>query len=153
MTKRAAAAVLLVLIWIVTACSTATQSSGDLDYPLAAIDQSVSEALSMGIRGFSENRREIYSKPFQVRQSDEARAKGFRERGTAKVLVLGSERPYNVEVQVSIERGRVARNLNDIKYSHDHYDKSLAKQLLDDILTNLRKKMRNQNMIDDIKAF
>ena len=112
--------------------------------------------MSMGVDHYSENHREFYSRPFLVKQSDELMKTGFRDRGRAKVLVLGSTRPYTVEVQVSIERSRVKKlqsELKDSDYAFDHYDKRLATRLTTSITSILDKREKDNNFIDDFRSF
>jgi hypothetical protein len=135
------------------ACSAAEKVS-DVNQPLTAINAAIEKELSMGIQGTSENRREFYSKPFLVKQSDEAQLDGFRERGLAKVYVLGDRRPYIIEVEVYIERAKVPKkgSEKDLEYSFYRHDKGLAKKLLRNILNTLERR-ENKNFIDDFRPF
>jgi hypothetical protein len=143
----------LLLVLSLLACSSA-QKATEVNHSLNAINAAIEKELSMGIQGTSENRREYYSKPFLVKQSDEAQLDGLRERGLAKVYVLGDRRPYTVEVEVSIERAKVPKNGNekDLEYSFLRYDKGLAKKLLRNILNTLER-AENKNFIDDFRPF
>jgi len=136
-------------LWIFVACSTGMQST-ESSAPLNAINAAIESNLSMGIQSYSENRREITSRPFIVQQSSEAKKNGHHERGRAKVTILGAERPYTLEVTVAIE----ASNGNgDDDYEITRYDERLATKLLKDILATIKKYGRSKNVIDDFRSF
>ena len=109
---------LIAIAFSLAACSTI--SSGDLDYSLSNIFSSVESALSMGIQHSSENHREFFSNPFLVKQDPEITKEGYRERGVARVLVLGDSRPYTIDVEVSIEQAKVKDSKKPGEYAHDH---------------------------------
>src|SRR5476649_2870195 len=93
---------LIGILFCLEAC--ASVSASTLDYSLANIYTAVEHTLSMGIQKNSENHREFYSRPFLVMQESESKKEGYHDRGVARVLVLGYERPYTIEAEVSIER-------------------------------------------------
>lgn len=134
-------------------CSTGTQSSDSIEKPLAAIYSAVEANLTMGIQSYSENRREITSRPFIVRQSDKAKHLKLHERGRAKVTILGMERPYTIETEVAIEISEGAGDPDNSEYTVTRYDKGLATKLLRNILNTLDKSERNKNVIDDFRSF
>lgn len=132
----------------------ASVSASTLDYSLANIYTAIEHTLSMGIQKNSENHREFYSRPFLVTQEPDSKKEGYHDRGVAKVLVLGDSRPYTVEVEVSVERGtKGGGKKQEVEYSHDHYDKKLAKKILDGIMRRLDRRQHDENIIDDFKPF
>jgi hypothetical protein len=135
-------------------CSS-TQTASHLEYPLNSIYSALDNVMKMGIQRSSENRRELTYRPFITKQDPEVKKAGFHDRGVATVLILGDGRPYTLEVSVDIERGKIAdkKIKTPIEYSHDHYDKDLAKKLLGKILDLLDRRQRDNNIIDDFKAF
>ncbi len=137
------------LCLITLGCST-MQSSEPTNYALTSIFSAIEKAMSMGIQGYSQNHREFYSRPFLVKQDEKVMKSGLRERGIAKVVVLGESRPYTIETQVVVERNR-AGDASD--YSKDRYDHRLAKKLLTSILSILDKREHNKNAIDDFRPF
>jgi len=150
MTKVLAFLCLLSLV----ACSSPQKiTTKPLNEPLNAITAAINGAMSMGIQSLSENHRTAFSRPFLVKQSDEAMKKGFRERGRAKVTILGDERPYTLEVEVVIERGKVIKGQTDANYTFERYDKRLANRLLKDIFNGLHQALRERNVIDDFQPF
>lgn len=136
-----------------TGCQTTYVESHDMNIPIAVLDQAVETALSMGVAGYSENHREFYSRPFQVLQSDEAKARGFRERGLAKVTILGDSRPYTIESEVKIEHAKILPDQGAMKYYFARYDKRLAERLLGSVLNSVNHRERDKNVIDDFQSF
>ena len=99
------ALVLICFLSFIGGCTTThSQSSEPVSYSLVAINSSVDANLTMGIQGYSENRREITSRPFMVPQSEKAKHFKLHERGRATVTILGESRPYTIETRVAIER-------------------------------------------------
>jgi hypothetical protein len=141
---------LVCFLAILQGCSSGTLSSEPLNSPLNEIYAAVEASLTMGIQSYSENRREITTRPFIVNQSSEAKKHGQRERGRAKVTILGNERPYTVEVVVTIE---VAEKGSENEYTTSRYDKGLANTLLRNILATIQKYGRDKNVIDDFRSF
>jgi len=145
--------ILLALTLLLTSCSS-TQKSPSLDHSLSSIYGAVEKAMSMGVLKYSENRRLIYSKPFVVNQNDQARKAGYRERGVAKVWILGDIRPYTVETEVEVERAKVTpQTIGREIYEPIRSDKELARKLLANILAQLIKRENSRNVIDDFRPF
>jgi hypothetical protein len=134
---------------VLSGCSTGMQTA-ESSAPINAIYASIENNLSMGIQGYSENRREITSRPFIVQQSSKAKKGGHHERGVAKVNILGGERPYTLQVTVAIES---ANGGGDDDYTISRYDERLATKLLKDILATIKKYERSKNVIDDFRSF
>ncbi len=143
------------LLLFISACSSNTQSITANNFALTSIFAAIENEMTMGIQGYSENHREFYSRYFLVKQDEQARERGYRERGQAKVYVLGDSRPYNIEAVVTIERTVLAKNAssNNAEYSFERHDKRLAKKLLTNIMNTLERRDRSQNLIDDFKPF
>jgi hypothetical protein len=137
------------------ASCTSTQTASNLEYPLNNIYSSIEKVMTMGIQKTSYNHREFESRPFVVKQDPTVKKQVYHDRGIATVVVLGDGRPYNVEVTVEIQRGKISASKTDLatEYSHDHYDKILAKKLLDKILAVLDRRQHDDNIIDDFRPF
>jgi hypothetical protein len=142
------------VVFFLTGCST-TPSAPTGDYSLVAINSAIETAMSMGIKGYSPNHREFYSRPFVVPQPKEAKAEGFHERGVAKIVILGAERPYTIESEVRIERAYtpVGEDPAKVRYELERYDKRLGKKLLDEVFRLLERRERDRNIIDDFRPF
>ena len=144
------ALVLVGVLAFLFGCSRGTISSDPLDHSLNQVYWAVESSMSMGIQKYSENKRDITSRPFAVVQSAVAKKKNTHERGRAIVTILGQERPYTLEVVVEIERSEPDNNQ---EYSVIRYDEGLANKLLKDILAAIQKADRTKNVIDDFKSF
>src|ERR1700679_418370 len=134
---------------VLAGCSTGMQTT-ESSAPLNAINAAIEANLSMGIQSYSENRREITSRPFIIQQSIDAKKNGQHERGRAIVTILGAERPYTLEVTVAIESSNGG---GDDDYEITRYDERLAAKLLKDILATIKKYGRPKNIIDDFRSF
>jgi len=144
-----------VSVFGLVSCSS-VQTSGPVNNSITTVFTAVEKAMSMGIHHRSVNQREFYSRPFLIRQDEKLSKSGLRERGLAKVIVLGESRPYTLEVEVKIERTKVKRPLNelvDADYAFQRYDERLASKLLNSILTIIEKGERDKNVIDDFRPF
>ena len=141
-------------IFLISSCNSASKSAV-ANHSLSSIFGAVESAMTMGIQNYSENHREFYSKPFLISQDESLRKAGFRDRGVAKVFVLGDERPYTIETEVIIQRGKLEKNLRDkdIQYEFLRYDKLLAQRLLGNIISILERRDGNKNLIDDFRPF
>ncbi|MCC6276903.1 MAG: hypothetical protein IT289_03185 [Oligoflexia bacterium] len=141
--------------WITMAIGCSSTPTRDVDYPIQAIRATIESQLTMGIQKKSNNGYEYLSRPFVVKQPPEAEFHSFRDRGRARVTIRGYERPYTLEVEVSIERGysKKGKAPSDEEYSHHHYDNGLAKKLLTNIYSLLDKSDRDRNVVDDFKPF
>jgi hypothetical protein len=145
--------VLICFLSFVGGCATHFQSSDPISFPLPTIYSAVESCLSMGIQGYSENRREITSRPFIVSQNPKAHKAGYHERGRATVTILGEARPYTIETRVAIERSEDPGDPNESEYKTIRYDEGLANKLLRNILQTLDKNNRDKNVIDDFRSF
>jgi hypothetical protein len=149
----AKALVLVLFLAFLQGCSTGTATSEPMNEPLNAVYASVESNLTMGIQSYSENRREILSRPFVIKTSTQKKPSKFHDRGRARVIINGSERPYTIETQVYIERASSLSVEDDHAYSIVRYDHRLAAKLLKNILATLKKDTRDKNVIDDFRSF
>ncbi len=149
------ASIFILAVFALSGCSS-TVTSTEQNYPLTSVYSAIEKALSMGVLSYSENHRDIISRPFLVKQDPSVIKSGLRDRGLAKVTVYGESRPYTFDVQVSIERSTAKKpqsELRDSDYSFDHYDKRLATRLLNSITSILEKREKSNNFIDDFRSF
>ena len=146
---------LLVFLFLSAGCSRGMVSE-TANYPITSLYTAVERAMSMGVLNYSENHRTLKSRPFLIKQDDDAKKQGLHERGFAEVTILGEQRPYTIEVVVTVERakrkGPKAELMND-DYEYERHDQRLAKKLLNSILTILDKRERDKNIIDDFRPF
>lgn len=107
----------------------------------------VMNILPQGVREESLNGREVTSGYFNPRNWEED-ASEKSERAFAKVLILGSSRPYSIDVHVFKEKRRGSGN-----YRNAGEDRKLTKDLVDRIKEALADRREDRNIIDDFRAF
>jgi len=144
---------------LLAGCSTAASLS-DVRFTLPQISHAVEATLSMGISERQDQGRTIISKPFKVQLAPQEKTdQEFRERGLARVYILGLEQPYKIEAEVDIERAyydpdlKKAEQKRTLVYSKDRTDKRLAQKIIDGIRDYLYNRERNKNLIDDFRPF
>ena len=122
-----------------------------LDWPLVDLQGLVVAELPTGLRTTSANGREFYSKHFILDGPRYKLAGDAVDRYTAQVTVLGSERPYDLEIVVTHER-RVIRS-GSYTYIEIGHDMSLARELEYKFKQELTKRREDRNIIDDFRVF
>jgi hypothetical protein len=112
----------------------------------------IKKSLPVGIRWVSPNGREYYSQYFILEKKEYVTAKDSSERYYARMLVLNSSRPFDIQVEV---RRQVRQDGSDghIRYVDDGYDLSLGRMLKDQLKERLAKRRDDLNMIDDFRVF
>ena len=123
----------------------------EIDWPLLDLQKLVASTVPTGLRGNSPNGREFNSKYFVLGPSSYKPAVDAVERYTAEVKILGSERPYDLEISVAFERRR-GHNGN-YEYVVVGHDARLAKELVVKLRSELTKSREDRNIIDDFRAF
>jgi hypothetical protein len=99
-----------------------------------------------GIREQSSNGRTLYSGYFPPgRMDDDGLEENVRAYGV--VTILGTSRPYNIDVNVIRER----KTGDD--YKSEGSDKALTKQLAERLRRALADRREDRNVIDDFRAF
>ena len=121
------------------------------DWPLLALQKLVASELPVGLRNNSPNGREFYSRYYIVDDTSYKAAAEATDRYTAKVVVLGSERPYQLEITVDHERRRLHED--DFNYDVVGHDKRLAQELAYKLHDILSKRREERNVIDDFRVF
>jgi hypothetical protein len=123
----------------------------NVNMSLGEVKNFIHHALPIGIRTISDNGREFYSQHFLVDKNEYVPAKDADIRYTARVLILNSSRPFEIEVEV---RREVRRDRNGrIIYADEGYDLRLARILKDQIKDALAKRRDDLNLIDDFRVF
>jgi hypothetical protein len=111
--------------------------------PLTTVKKTVISRLPLGVvREESLNGRELLSTYFNPTNVDEEAA-DQSERAYAKVLILGSGRPYTVEVRVIREKRR-----KNNKFEKVGEDSRIGKDLLERIREALAERRDDRNVID-----
>ncbi|MBL7686889.1 MAG: hypothetical protein JNJ49_02570 [Bdellovibrionaceae bacterium] len=107
------------------------------------------ENIPGGTSAESMNGREITGEYFDPKNLDQP-ADDKKERAQAKVIILGSRRPYQLQVIATLERRRKG---SKTKYDTVGEDRALAKKVRDRIKTALANRPADLNVIDDFRAF
>ena len=99
-------------------------------------------------REISSNQREILS-PYYSRKGEDPNFNPTtsKERLTAHFWILGDRRPYDIHVQVMVEK-KV-----DGAYEEDGEDEKLSQKMADQLAESLSKSLDKRNLIDDVRPF
>lgn len=116
--------------------------------PFTTVRQVVENTLPGGIREQSQNGRELTSYYFSPKNWDED-AETFPERAYAKITILGSSRPFKIDVKVFRER----KNRGARTHSNVGVDKNLTAELVDILNRNLADRREDRSFIDGFRAF
>lgn len=108
-------------------------------------------ALPLGVGHISKNDREFESKFFAVKDGHVVPSDHARVRFYGKITILGTERPYNLSVQVY--RQRLVNDGGRLVYSDAGTDLRIAKWLRHRVQLELAKRREDINIIDDFRVF
>lgn len=100
------------------------------------------------VREISSNQREILA-PYFSRKADDPsfNPTTSKERLTAHFWILGDRRPYDIHVQVLVEKKI------DGAYEETGEDEKLSQKLADQLAESLNKSLDKRNLIDDVRPF
>ena len=99
-------------------------------------------------RDISQNQRELWSPYFSRKKTNgEFNPDKAKERLTAHFWILGDRRPYEIHVQVVIERKI------DGAYEEDGEDEEKSKEVADLLVKSLTNSLDKRNLIDDVRPF
>lgn len=143
------AALAALTILVSGGCASAPESVKDVMLPLAVVRKIVMDNVPGGLRKQSLNGREIDGEYFNAKNIDEP-SDTARDRARAKIIILGSRRPYVLSVVVMVEK--------KVKGSKKKYDKlgpdrKLAKQVVKRLKEALANRPADINIIDEFRAF
>ncbi len=132
-------------------CSGCASSSGikNVMLPLTVVRKIVMDNLPGGVKKESMNGREITSEYFDAKDID-VPSETARERAKAVITVLGSRRPYTVNVVVTREKREKGSKK---KYDKLGEDDRLTKDVKKRIKDALDNRPADLNVIDDFRAF
>lgn len=130
---------IIAVLFFLVSCQTPKGLSGR-SFSLATVKKAVTSSLPVGLRKKSANGREFYSRYF--------RRPGSRsDRAYVVVKVLGDRRPYNIVVDVHVERKEKGQ------WVFFEKDPWLAKRVSKKIKKKLSTSRNERNVIDDFRAF
>lgn len=118
---------------------------------LGEVKNFIHHTLPLGVLTISDNGREFFSQHFLLDKNEYIAAKDASLRYTARVLILNSSRPFDIEVEVRREVRRDAGGR--IAYRDDGYDLRIARLLRDQLKDALAKRRDDLNLIDDFRVF
>jgi len=134
------------LAFVFFACASQVYRIANQDISLADMRRAVVSVVG-DPRELSQNQRVYFSQYFSRKPDPKFDPEKSKERLYAKVSVLGDRRPYNIEVEVLIEK----RDFGE--YVLAGLDYPLAQKIGKDIRSKLNQSRENRNAIDDFRAF
>ena len=117
--------------------------------PLTVVRKIIMDNMPGGVKKESMNGREITSEYFDAKDVD-VPSETARERGKAVITVLGSRRPYTINVVVTREKRTKGSKK---KYDKLGEDPKLTKDIKKRIKDALDNRPADLNVIDDFRAF
>jgi hypothetical protein len=131
---------------LLTSCQTAKPAVSGVMLSYNSLKTILGNHMPGGIREQSSNGRKLYTGFFSPRNFDED-ASEASDRAYGIVTILGSSRPYNVDVEVVREK----KSGGD--YRSEGRDKALTKKLTERLRQALADRREDRNVIDDFRAF
>jgi hypothetical protein len=118
---------------------------------LGEVKTFIHHVLPLGIRTMSDNGREYFSQHFLMSGKEYIPAKDSSIRYYARILILNSSRPFEIEVEV---RRELRRDFNGhIIYQDGGFDLGVARLVKDQLKEALAKRRDDLNLIDDFRVF
>lgn len=144
------------LLFILSSCSTTSSTTvTKIDLPLPSIKKIVVESLPEGRFYISTNGREFLSNEFYPHGKHThlwyAPAAKNPRHYFAHMIILGSRRPYSIEVNVLEKSKKPALSETMVKTSRAN--PQLSKLLSERLEINLNKGLKELNVIDDFRVF
>lgn len=125
--------------------------------PLVEIKKAVREVLPGGKRDESENGREFFSQYFEKGNSNNIYPSlaAPDTRSYVQILILGSSRPYRVQIQVPIEQRKMwsAGESGKPTYHRIGWDEQLAQRTARELNQLLDDRRKGQNLFDEFRPF
>jgi len=125
-----------------------TQESREYNRPWGVVRATVQKNMPLGIRTTSRNGRTFESNFFIPKGNWDDDGTDAKDRAFARSTILGSSRPYTVEVTVYRQR-----KLGPGEYSEPEADDVLTERLANKIETDIANRREDRNIIDDFKPF
>lgn len=137
--------IFLIFIFWIAGCRTGGVILRDSTASLTELKQAIVEAVGQPKKAQDEGREIITD--FHDRNFEEVK-EGAKERYYSRISILGDRRPYDVQVEVFIEKKVAAK-----KYELIGEDIKLADKLSKKIKAMLNQSRENKNMIDDFRPY
>lgn len=119
----------------------------EINRPFGVVRATVKDTIPGGTRKVSENGREFDSNYFAPKGPFDTDGSTGNFRESAHIVILGSGRPYGIELECIVEKREGS--------SYEVYGKDSvrAKELAQRIRTGLSNRREDRNMIDEFKPF
>lgn len=137
---------LLILLFTWTLVSCATVRLEEEDVSLTDIKQSIKSMVGE-FRVVSQNQREVSSPYFSRKKDPKFDPEKSLERSYAHFTILGDRRPYDITVEVFVEKRQ------DGVYEQVETDEKVAEILASELKIRLHQGLENRNVIDSFRAF
>lgn len=133
-------------------CAVSGVKLNDVNFSLSEIKKGVVKALPVNINYASNDSRNFKSVHF-VRYGKKLKlATNEKERAFAEIFVRGIERPYTLEILVTVEEA-VTPDAIEKNFKVIGYDERIAKIILARLKAYLNKRRDDSNLVDDFRVF
>lgn len=143
------------LVVLITGCATTPPENvvviEEQNIALQELKNIIKQVIPVGVRDVSPNGREFTSQFYLYEDKQYVPAKDTNLRFWARMLILNSSRPFDIEIEVRREV-RVERG-SHVGYVDKGYDLRLANLLKDQLKERLVKRRDDLNLIDDFRVF
>jgi hypothetical protein len=129
-------------------CQTRRYAMENVQIPYVVVKQTIMKTMPGGVRSSSPNGREMISNYFAPRNFYQE-ATDKPERAYARVVILGSSRPFRLDIQGL----REARERGSRTYVDLGEDPELTRLLVQYFKDALADRREDRNVIDDFRAF
>ena len=137
---------MLAVSWLLTSgCATQGQYVYDMNRSMSDIHVAVKNLY--GVQSKSDDDKIIYTPPLKRDPNDTTPENKMRERVIARIVIMGDRRPYDILVQVYLER-KVRGNWVEVGLDED-----LSRDFSRELSRELIESRENRNVIDDFRAF
>ena len=133
------------MLAIIGGCATQGHYVRDMNRSMSDIQVAVKNLY--GIQSKSDDDKILYTPPLKRDPSDTTPENKMRERLIARIVIMGDRRPYDILVQVYLER-KVRGNWVEVGLDED-----LSRDFSREISRELIESRENRNVIDDFRAF
>ena len=128
-----------------------SQTISAVDWPLSDIRSVANTLLPVGTGSVSSNGRILRSRPFYPVKKEYKEAANAVDRYVAQFTLLGTGRPYDVEIVVYHERRAMV--MGKVTYQVRGVDQRLTREFREKLETELSKRREDRNVVDDFRVY
>lgn len=143
--KNGAWTTLILALLFLSGCVTQGHYVNDMNRSMSDIQTAIRNLY--GVQSKSDNEKILYTPPLKKDPNDTTPENKMRERVIARVVIMGDRRPYDILVQVYLER-KVRGSWVEVGLDED-----LSMEFAKEINRELIESRENRNVIDDFRAF